>query len=73
MARGQKIVEDKVSGTRADRPGFAQAMEMLRYGDMLVAWELDRLFFHVMVSLAEMERKLTLDLTRAGLGFPPLL
>ena len=100
----QKVFEDKVSGTRAERPGLARALEMLREGDTLVVWKLDRLgrnvkqlvdlvgelhkqgvqfksladaidtgtppgqfFFHVMASLAEMERKLTVERTRAGL------
>lgn len=99
-----KILEDKVSGTRADRPGLTKALEMLRNGDTLVVWKLDRLgrsvkqlidlvgevhkhgaqfksltdaidtgtpsgrfFFHVMASLAEMERELTVERTRAGL------
>ena len=39
----QKVFEDKVSGTRADRPGLAKALEMLRDGDTLVVWKLDRL------------------------------
>ena len=39
----QKIFEDKVSGTRADRPGLAKALEILREGDTLVVWKLDRL------------------------------
>ena len=39
----QKFFEDKVSGTRADRPGLAKAMEMLRKDDTLVVWKLDRL------------------------------
>ena len=100
----QKVYEDKASGTRADRPGLARALEMLRDGDTLVVWKLDRLarsvkqlvdlvgelhkqgvhfrsltdaidtgtpsgrfFFHVMASLAEMERELTVERTRAGL------
>ena len=100
----QKVFEDKVSGTRADRPGLAKTLEMLREGDTLVVWKLDRLgrsvknlvdlvgqlhqqgvhfksltdaidtatpsgrfFFHVMASLAEMERELTGERTRAGL------
>ena len=100
----QKIFEDKVSGTRADRPGLTRALEMLREGDTLVVWKLDRMgrsvkqlvnlagelrkrgvqfksltdaidtgttsgrfFFHVMASLAEMERELTVERTRAGL------
>jgi DNA invertase Pin-like site-specific DNA recombinase len=100
----EKIFEDKVSGTRVNRPGLTKALEMLRAGDTLVVWKLDRLgrsvkqlvdlvnglhaqgiefhsltdaidtgtpsgrfFFHVMASLAEMERELTVERTRAGL------
>jgi len=100
----QKIFEDKVSGKRTERPGLTKAFEMLREGDTLVVWKLDRLgrsvkqlvdlvgelrkqgiqfksltdaidtgtpsgrfFFHVMASLAEMERELTVERTRAGL------
>ena len=100
----EKIFEDKVSGARADRPGLGQAMDLLREGDTLVVWKLDRLgcgikqlvdlindlhgkgiqfksttdaidtgtasgrfFFHVMASLAEMVRELTMERTRKGL------
>jgi len=100
----QKIFEDKISGTRTERPGLTQALDMLREGDTLVVWKLDRLgrsvrqlvdlvgnlhtqnvqfrsltdsidtgtasgrfFFHVMASLAEMERELIVERTRAGL------
>jgi len=100
----EKVFEDKVSGARAERPGLAKTLEMLRAGDILVVWKLDRLgrsvkqlvdlvgdlrkqgiqfksltdaidtatpsgrfFFHVMASLAEMERELTVERTRAGL------
>lgn len=100
----KKVFDDKVSGSRAERPGLAKALEMLREGDTLVVWKLDRLgrsvknlvdlvgelhkqgvqfksltdaidtgtasgrfFFHVMASLAEMERELTIERTRAGL------
>jgi DNA invertase Pin-like site-specific DNA recombinase len=100
----EKVFEDKMSGTRAERPGLAKTLEMLREGDTLVVWKLDRLgrsvkqlvdlvgtlrkqdiqfksltdaidtatpsgrfFFHVMASLAEMERELTVERTRAGL------
>ena len=85
--------------------GLAKTLEMLREGDTLVVWKLDRLgrsvkqlvdlvgelhkqgvqfrsltdsidtgtpsgrfFFHVMASLAEMERELTVERTRAGLA-----
>ena len=100
----EKLFEDKLSGRLADRPGLTQTLQMLREGDTLVVWKLDRLgrsvknlvdlvnelrargvqfksltdsidtatasgrfFFHVMASLAEMERELTVERTRAGL------
>ena len=100
----KKIFTDKISGSRAERPGLTKALEMLREGDTLIVWKLDRLgrsvknlvdlvgelhkqgiqfksltdaidtgtpsgrfFFHVMASLAEMERELTVERTRAGL------
>lgn len=101
----KKVLDDKLSGSRAERPGLTKAMEMLRKGDTLIVWKLDRLgrsvkhlvdlvgelhqqgvqfksltdaidtgtpsgrfFFHVMASLAEMERELTVERTRAGLA-----
>jgi DNA invertase Pin-like site-specific DNA recombinase len=100
----EKIYEDKISGVRTERPGLIWTLEMLREGDTLVVWKLDRLgrsvkqlvdmvgelhkkgiqfksltdaidtgtpagrfFFHVMASLAEMERELIIERTRAGL------
>ncbi len=99
-----RILEDKISGMRGERPGLAQALDALREGDTLVVWKLDRLgrsvkglvdlvdglqrrgvqfrsltdaidtgtpsgrfFFHVMASLAQMERELVAERTRAGL------
>src|SRR5258708_33388799 len=100
----KKVFKDKISGSRAERPGLVKAQEALRDGDTLVVWKLDRLgrsvknlvdlvgdlykhgvqfksltdaidtgtpsgrfLFHVMASLAEMERELTIERTRAGL------
>ncbi len=100
----QKVFEDQMGGASVERPGLAKAREMLREGDTLVVWKLDRLgrsvkqlvdlvgelhqqgvqfrsltdaidtstasgrfFFHVMASLAEMERELIVERTRAGL------
>lgn len=39
----KKILDDKLSGSRAERPGLAKAIEMLRKGDTLIVWKLDRL------------------------------
>jgi DNA invertase Pin-like site-specific DNA recombinase len=39
----EKIVVDRVSGTVAERPGLTHVKELLRPGDTLVVWRLDRL------------------------------
>ena len=39
----EKIFEDYLSGARATRPGLTSALEMVRSGDTLVVWRLDRL------------------------------
>src|ERR1700738_4989387 len=39
----KKVFEDKISGSRAERPGLIKAQESLREGDTLVVWKLDRL------------------------------
>jgi DNA invertase Pin-like site-specific DNA recombinase len=100
----KRIFTDKVSTTKADHPGLADALSHLRHADVLVIWKLNRLgrtvkglvdfvadlhgrkiqfrsltdgidtttpagrfFFHVMASLAQMERELLAERTRAGL------
>lgn len=101
----KKIIDDKFGDARAERPGLAKVLDLLRKGDTLVIWKLDRLgrsvknlaglvtelqrqgihfnsltdsidtgtasgrsFLHVMASLAEMERELAVERTRAGLA-----
>ncbi|MBM3536047.1 MAG: recombinase family protein [Alphaproteobacteria bacterium] len=43
IARCDRIFEDQASGSRADRPGLAAAVESAGKGDVLVVWRLDRL------------------------------
>ncbi len=38
-----KIFTDRLSGSKDDRPGLAQALAYVRAGDTLVVWRLDRL------------------------------
>lgn len=50
----KKIMDDKLSGSRAERPGLTKLLEMLRKGDTFdTATASGRYFFHVMASLAE--------------------
>ncbi len=39
----EKVIVDQVSGTLAARPGLEKVRELLRPGDTLVVWRLDRL------------------------------
>ncbi len=39
----EKIFEDQISGSKDDRPGLNQLLEVLREGDTLIVWKLDRL------------------------------
>jgi DNA invertase Pin-like site-specific DNA recombinase len=99
-----KIIEDTASGAKAQRSGLDRVREMLRKGDVLVVWRLDRLgrslrhlielmtelegegigfrsiteaidtttpggklVFHIFGALAEFERNLIRERTKAGL------
>src|SRR3546814_5133262 len=39
----EKVITDKASGATAARPGLEKVKELLRAGDTLVVWRLDRL------------------------------
>ena len=39
----EHILQDQISGTKAERPYLKQALEYARAGDTLVVWRLDRL------------------------------
>jgi DNA invertase Pin-like site-specific DNA recombinase len=38
-----RILEDRLSGAKAERPGLKAALDYARQGDVLVVWRLDRL------------------------------
>ena len=100
-----KLFHDTISGSKTLRPGFTDAMEFIREGDVLVVWRLDRLgrslvdlletvaglekrgigfrsiteaidtttssgmlVFQIFGAIAEFERNLIRDRTRAGLN-----
>lgn len=100
----ERLYEEKESGAKADRPELRRLLELLRAGDTLVVWRLDRLgrslkhlietvdqieamgvgfqsvteaidtttsggklVFHIFAALAEFERTLIRERTRAGL------
>ena len=60
----ERLFCDKISGTREDRPGLAACNEVLRRGDTLVVWRLDRLgrSMRHLVNMIE-------DLKERGIGF----
>ena len=100
------VYTDKISGSKAARPGLDQCLSQLKPGDTLVVWRLDRLgrsvrhlidvvedlrergvgfkslrdgaidtttasgklIFHIFTALAEFERSLIQERTRAGLS-----
>ncbi len=101
----EKIITDEVSGKLAKRYGLEQLKQLLRPGDTLIVWRLDRLgrslthlvefvteleqnqvgfkslteqidttspsgklIFHIFAALAEFERNLIVERTKAGLA-----
>ena len=60
----ERIFEEKASGAKEDRPELTRALDMMRKGDVLVVWKLDR--------LARSLKQLVLvldDLSQRGIGF----
>ena len=60
----EKLFEDTASGACDDRPGLAQALSHLRYGDCLVVGKLDRLGRRMVSLIGFVE-----ELQRRGVGF----
>ena len=63
----KKVYTDKISGTKAERPGLEKALADVRPGDSLVVWKLDRLGR----SLQHLIETVT-DLSHRGVGFRSL-
>ena len=59
-----QIFVDKISGAKTQRPGLDECLSILKTGDTLIVWRLDRLgrSMHHLVSLVE-------DLRQKGIGF----
>lgn len=63
----EKVVPDKLSGAKDERSGLNQLLELLRAGDTLVVWRLDRLgrsLSHLISVTTELESR--------GVGFRSL-
>lgn len=63
----KNIFEDRISGSKTERPGLTRCLENLEAGDVLIVWRLDRLgrsMVHL-VSLIEILRE-------KGVGFKSL-
>jgi DNA invertase Pin-like site-specific DNA recombinase len=100
-----EIFEEKITGTKKDRPALNEMIKMLRHGDRVVVYKLDRIsrstkhlielvelfeekgvefvsvqdnidtstamgrfFFRIMASIAELERDIISERTKAGLS-----
>ena len=73
----ERVFEDRISGSTSERPGWSKAQTVLRQGDILVVWRLDRLgrsLKHLIDTVTELDghgigfKSLTenLDTTSAG-------
>ena len=62
-AGAKKILEEKTSGSRWDRPELHRLLDQLRKGDVVIVWKLDRLSRSLKDLLYIMER---IDSARAG-------
>jgi DNA invertase Pin-like site-specific DNA recombinase len=63
----ERLFTDTISGATAERPGLKQALEIVREGDVLVVWKLDRLG-RTLKQLIELVN----ELQQCGIGFKSL-
>jgi len=66
-AGAEQVFQEKFTGTLKERPELSQCLRMLRKGDVLVVWKLDRLA-RSLRDLVEIVR----DLHERGVGFKSL-
>ncbi|EFO3555254.1 recombinase family protein [Escherichia coli] len=70
----ERIFEDKISGTKSDRPGLKKLLRTLSAGDTLVVWKLDRLgrsMRHLVVLVVEAWKKYRVLLNRVDTSTAP--
>jgi len=56
----ERLFTDTASGAKTERPGLTQALAMLRPGDSLVVWRLDRLgrsLRHLIDTLLDLDKR----------------
>jgi DNA invertase Pin-like site-specific DNA recombinase len=55
-----KVYQEKASGVKVERPELAKLLELVREGDTLVIWKLDRLgrsLAHLIKLVADLEQR----------------
>lgn len=67
MAGAEQVFQEKFTGTLRERPELSQCLRMLRQGDVLVVWKLDRLARSLKDLVAIVH-----DLNDRGVGFKSL-
>ncbi|MCV5554493.1 recombinase family protein, partial [Escherichia coli] len=70
----ERIFEDKISGTKSDRPGLKKLLRTLSAGDTLVVWKLDRLgrsMRHLVVLVVDAWKKYRVLLNRVNTTTAP--
>lgn len=63
----ERIFADQLSGVKMNRPQLIEALKILRAGDMLLVWRLDRFSRSIKDLIASLD-----DLQQKGIGFKSL-